>query len=309
MKNAFLLLLVLWSSASMAKVINFELKFTPFIGDPATADHVKTVSGKARVFLNNVSIAEQDVDAHDAPVLFDEREVGPSVWVPAASVGPSLRKGKNTLRIEFEPADATTAFRAQLSWAEVNDQSIEQPAEGGFKSSNQSGEGKESKEAQGKVVMEKDFVADFAADLPWHHYPPVTALNDADKQELLKLVNDRAALFQPKFDDIYKFLEIPRPGIEFDLARLRKEGCLNKAYAAGVRVAARSAADLDFVLSGNPEVVIKGKAGSLYPFNEQDFAKIKGEEAQMCAGMVLSVVYPPQLVAVKNAAGVWEVVY
>lgn len=309
MQNTLLLLLVLWSSTAMAKVINFEIKFTPFIGDPATADHVQTVSGKARVFLNNVSIAEQDVSAHDEPVLFDEREVGAAVWVPVASVGPSVRKGKNTLRIEFEPADNKTDFRAQLSWAEVNDQSNEQSDEGSFKSTNQSGEGKEIKETQGKVVMEKDFVADFAADLPWHHYQPVNALSDADKQQLLTLVNDRAALFQPKFEGVYKFLEIPRPGIEIDLAQMRKEGCLNKAYAAGVRVAARSAADVDFILSGIQEVVIKGQPGNLYPFNEQDFAKIKGDEAQMCAGMAMSIVYPSQLVVVKNTSGMWEVVY
>lgn len=308
MKNTFLVLLILWSSTTMAKVINFEFKFTPFIGDPATADHVKTVSGKARVFLNNVSVAEQDVDAHDVPVLFDEREVGPAVWVPVASLGTSVRKGKNTLRIEFEPSDSKTPFRAQLSWTEVNDQSTEQSDAGVIKTTNQSGEGKETKETQGKVVMEKDFVADFAADLPWHHYPPVTALNDEDKQQLLKLVNDRAALFQPKFDGIYKFLEKPHPGIELDLAGIRKEGCLGKAYAAGVRIAARNAGDVDFVLPGNPEVVIKGKAGSLYPFNEKDFAKIKGEEAQMCAAMAMSLVYPPQLIVVRNAAGVWEVV-
>lgn len=308
MKNTFLLLLVLWSSAGMAKVINFEAKFTPFIGDPATADHVKTVSGKAKVFLNNVSIAEQNVESSDVPVLFDEREVGPAVWIPMSSMGSSVRKGKNTLRIEFDPIDNKTTYRAQLSWAEVNDQSSEQAADGVVKASNQSGEGQENKETQGKVVLEKDFIADFATDLPWHHYPAVTTLSDTEKQDLLKLVNDRAALFQPKFEGIYKFLQKPRPGIEFDVARLRKEACLNKAYAAGIRVSARSAADVDFTLTGNPEVVVKGKAGNLYPFNEQDFAKLKGDELQMCVGMVMSVVYPPQLVVVKNAAGGWEIV-
>lgn len=309
MKNTFLLLLVLWSSSAMAKVINFEIKFTPFIGDSATADHVQTVSGKARVFLNNVAIAEQDVSAHEEPVLFDEREVGAAVWIPVTSVGPSVRKGKNTLRIEFEPADSKTAFRAQLSWAEVNDQSAEQSDQGAMTATNQSGEGKETKETQGKVVMEKDFVADFAADLPWHYYPPVNALSDADKQQMLTLVNDRAALFKPKFEGVYKFLAIPHPGIEIDLAKMRKAGCLNKAYAAGVRVAVRNAADVDFALSGNQEVVIKGKTGNLYPFSEQDFAKIKGDEAQMCASIAMSIVYPPQLVVVKNADNSWEVVY
>lgn len=305
MKKAFLLLLVLWSSSSMAKVINFEIKFTPFVGDPATADHVQTVSGKARVFLNNVSIAEQTVEAHDVPVLFDEREIGPAVWVPIASLGSSVRKGKNTLRIEFEPSDDKSTYKSELSWAEVNDATSELAGEGKFQATNQSGEGKETKETQGKVTMEKDFVADFATDLPWHHFAPVTTLSDEDKQQLLELVNERVEMFKPKFEGIYKFLE----KADVDLAAMRKSGCLNKAYATGVRVTRRTEADVDFMLTGNPEVVIKGSSGSLFPFKEKDFAKIKGEEMQMCAGMAMFVAFPPQLVVVKNTAGSWEVVY
>jgi hypothetical protein len=310
MKNTFLLVLVLlWSSSAIAKVINVEFKFTPFIGDPATADHVQTVSGKARVFLNNVPVAEQELDSHKEPVLFDEREVGPAVWVPVGSLGAAVRKGKNTLKVEFEPTDGKTGYSARLSWAEVTDQTTEAVADGSYKPTNQSGEGQETKEAHGKIVLEKDFIADFAADLPWHHYSPVADLSDADKLQLLELVNGRAALFQPKFDGVYKFLEIPRPGIEFDLAQIRNSDCLGKAYAAGVRIAAHSASDVSFVLSGNQEVAIKGKTGSLYPFDEHTFAKIKGEETQWCASMALYVVYPPQLVAAKTAAGAWEVVY
>jgi hypothetical protein len=322
MKNTFLLVLVLlWSSSAIAKVINVEFKFTPFIGDPATADHVQTVSGKARVFLNNVPVAEQELDSHKEPVLFDEREVGPAVWVPVGWQGTAVRKGKNTLKVEFEPSDSKTGYSARLSWAEVTDEVADVSwanPDGNYRS----GEGQETKEAHGKIALEKDFIADFAADLPWHHYPPVTALSDADKLQLLKLVNGRAALFQPKFDGVIeKFMEIP-PGIEFDLAEIRRLDCLGKAYAAGVRIAAHSASDVDFVLSGNQEVFIKGKTGSLYPmFDEHAFAKrieddemhkILPNEMQWCAMtmvLFLATVYPPQLVVVKTAAGAWEVVY
>jgi len=309
MKKILMLLLMMWSTFTLASVINFEIKFTPFVGNPATDDSVKSVAGKAEVFLNNVFITEQDIESQDQPVMFDEREIGPAVWLPVQSLGALLRKGKNTVRIEFVPTDATTPYRAQLSWAEVNDQSTETEAVGSFSATNQSGEGKEIKDAQGKVVMEKEFSADFAADLPWHHAPAVTGLSDEDKQQLLKLINDRGELFKPTFDGIYKILQMPHAGIELDLAEIRKSGCLEEAYKAGVRIAARTMDDVEFKLSGNQEVVIKGKSDMLYPFKPEDFAKIKGEESQMCAGMVLSIVYPPQLVVIKNASAAWEVLY
>ena len=309
MKKILSLLLIIWSTSTLAQVINFEIKFTPFVGNPVTDDSVKTVAGKVQVFLNNVLISEQDLQSQDQPVMFDEREIGPEVWLPVASLGPLVRKGKNTVRIEFVPTDGMMPYHTQLSWAEVNDQSTETQAEGSFFATNQSGEGKETKDTQGKVVMEKDFSADFATDLPWHHAAAVTALSDDDKQQLLKLVNDRATSFKPKFENLYKILEMPHPGIELDVAQIRQSGCLDKAYKAGVRVAARAMDDVEFQLSGNQEVVIKGKSDSLYPFNPEDFAKIKGDDNQMCAGMALSIAYPPQMIVVKNADGAWQVVF
>ena len=309
MKKWFLLLLTVWSTASFAKVINFEIKFNPFVGNPATEDNVKSVAGKASVFLNNVLISEQEVQSRDQPVLFEAREIGTEVWLPMASLGPLLRQGKNTVRIEFAPTDATMPYRTQLSWAEVNDQSTETQSEGGFAATNQSGEGKDIKDAQGKATMEREFSADFAADLPWHHAPAITALGDDDKQQLLKLVNDRAEQFTPKFEGLYKILAMPHPGIELDLAQIRKSGCLDKAHKAGVRIAARSLDQMAFVLSGRQEIVVKGKGDALYPLKPENFAKIKGDETQMCAGMALSIAYPPQLIVVKNAAGAWEVIF
>src|SRR5204862_7136932 len=86
MKKALLALLALWFHGAMAAVINFEVQFTPFTGDIAKSE-VQTVAGKASVFLNNVPIAEQDVEKKSVPVLFDNREIAPAVWVPTKSLG------------------------------------------------------------------------------------------------------------------------------------------------------------------------------------------------------------------------------
>lgn len=302
MKTTILVSFLLWSSWTTAAVLNVEFKFTPFLGDPATADQVETVPGKARVFLNDVPVAEQDVDRREVPVLFDDREIGPAVWVPVESLGPAVRKGKNTLRIEFEPTDAKAPYKAQLRWAEVTDQRFEAPG----KITNQSGEGAETREGRGKLSFQRDFNADFAVDRPWHHAAPVTSLSDEDKQKLAALVKDRAMAFKPKFEGVYRILGA-NPDVK--LAELKKSRCLDKAYAAGVRLAAPAADDMEFVTTGNPEVVVRGRSGPLFAPDPKAFERIKGDEVQMCAGMALSMAYPPRLVVVRNSAGVWEVVY
>ena len=129
MKRLSLLLALIWSSAASAGVLNVEFKFTPFTGDPATADQVQSVPGKAFVFMNGVPIADQEIREEELPVLFDEREISPSVWIPTESLGPALRKGKNTIRIEFTPDDAKVKYRAQLRWASVMDEATESSEE------------------------------------------------------------------------------------------------------------------------------------------------------------------------------------
>lgn len=300
-------LMLFWSSLASAGVLNVEFKFTPYTGD-LKEDHVQTVPGKAQVFINNVLLAEQEVGKEMVPVLFDEREIAPSVWVPAASLGPVLRNGKNAIRIEFQPSDVKAPYRAQFSWASVMDQSTEEETSSGTtKSTNQSGEGMDAKQATGKVVFERDFVADFAADLPWHHYPPITALSDADRRQLAELLTARAGPFKPGFADIYRSLE-GKEGLQ--VAEIKKAKCLDKAYAAGIRVAAPTFEQLDFVVTGGPEVLVQRKGGALYDLGgPKAFERIKDDETQMCAGVVLSIVYPPHLAFVRTPAGAWEVVY
>jgi len=300
-------LMLTWSSLASAGVLNVEFKFTPYTGD-LKEDHVQTVPGKAQLFINNALMAEQDVGKEMVPVLFDDREIAPSLWVPAASLGPVLRKGKNSIRIEFQPSDVKAPYHAQLSWASVMDQSTEEATSSGtIKSTNQSGEGMDAKQATGKVVFERDFVADFAADLPWHHDPPITALSDADKHQLAELVTARAGPFKPGFADIYRSLE-GKEGIR--VAEIKKAKCLDKAYAAGIRVAAPTFEQLDFVVTGGPEVLVQRKGGALYDLGGPDaFGRIKDDEMQMCAGVALSIAYPPHLAFVRTPAGAWEVVY
>jgi hypothetical protein len=93
-------------------------------------DHVQTVPGKAQVFINNGQMADQEVGEEMAQVLFDDREIVPAVWVPMESTRQVLRKGKNGIRIEFQPSDPKAPYLAQLSWASVMDQGTEEETGG-----------------------------------------------------------------------------------------------------------------------------------------------------------------------------------
>ncbi len=301
MKRALLASFALWSHCVMAAVINFEVQFTPFTGDLKKSE-VQTVPGKALVYLNNVPIAEQDVEKKNVPVLFENREIAAAVWVPAKSLGGLVRKGKNTLRIEFVPADANASYQSRLQWNEVTDSVRGGPGT----STNRGGEGMETKKSQGKAVFEKEFAGDFATELAWHKYPSVASLSEDDRQKLAALVKDRADAFKPNFDSIYTILKT-KP--ELQVAEIRKIGCLEKAHAAGVRVPVPATADLEFSTTGTAAVVIARKGGWLYPFDQKSFAKVKGEQVQMCAGVALSVAYPPRLVVAKTPDGKWEVVF
>jgi hypothetical protein len=302
-----LFLILLWTSVAMAEVINVEFKFTPYVGNPELSDQVETVAGSARVFINNVLLAEQEVRKDNVPVMFEERDIAASIWVPGSSLGAALRKGKNSIRIEFIPADADKPYNAQLSWVSVMDQPTEKVEEGRYQATNQGGAGKENKKTAGRVVLEREFVADFATDLPWHHYPPVTSLSDGDRKSLTLLLKKRAEAFKPNFAQIYELLG-KNPNM--NPAEIKKAKCLDKAYKAGIRVAAPGQDQLDFTITGNPEVVVSRKdSAPLYPFDGDLIGRIKGDEAQMCAAMSISAVFPPRLVVVRSPSGTWEVAY
>ncbi len=297
-----LLFLLLLSTLARAAVLSVEFKFTPFVGDPASAEKVTTVPGKAAIFLNNMPFSEQEVKAEELPVAAEDQTVSPALGIPASSVGPVVRKGKNKIRIEFTPEDMTRTYRAQLRWNAITDDPAEDAAPGG--SANDGVD--DRKEVQGKVIFEREFTADFALDLPWHHYPAVTSLTEEDKQKIAALLKTRADWFQGNFADLYKALE-DNESLKVD--DVRKARCLETVYEAGVRVTAPQAGELDFATTNGPEVVVRKKAGALFGLDDKMFAAIKDEQIQMCAGMALSVVYPGRLVVVRRPDGAWEVVY
>ncbi len=301
-----LALLVLTSLVAPAAVINVEFKFTPFVGDPKS-DTVTTVPGKAQVFINNIRLSEQEVREDKVPVLFDEREVSAAVWVPMGSVGPMVRKGKNKIRIEFTPNDPAKTYRAQLRWASVMDEATEEAGPGTLHATNQAKQGTDDrKEVKGKLVLEREFEADFALDLPWHHYPAVSSLTEEDKQKIAALLKTRAEWFQPDFAALYKAID-ENEALKVD--DVRKAQCLEAVYKAGVRITAPQAGDLEFATTGGPEVVVTRKTGALFGLDEKTFAAVKDEDTQMCAGMALSMIYPARLVAVRKPKGTWEIVY
>ena len=290
-----------------AAVINIEFKFTPFVGDPAKDQEVMTVPGKAVVLINNVTIAEQEVRAEKSPVLFDEHEVSAAIWVPMSSAGPVVRKGKNKIRVEFTPNDVEKTYRAQLRWAAVTDEATEEVAPGSVKATNQANEGVDDRQTvKGKVVFEREFSADFALDLPWHHYPVVTSLTEEDKQKITLLLKTRAEWFQPDFAALYQAIE-ENESLKVD--DVRRARCLEAVYKLGVRITAPQAGELEFTTTNGPEVMVTRKNGSLFGLDEKTFAAVKDEETQMCAGMALSVIYPGRLVVVRKPTGGWEIVY
>jgi hypothetical protein len=300
-------LLLLAAACASADVINVEFKFTPFVGDPATQDQVQTVPGTARVFLNSVPYAEQEIESSEVPVLFDEREIAASVWLPVESAGPALRKGKNTFRVEFTPRDDKARYRAQLRWASVMDETVESSDGGNYAATNQTGAGVDDKEARGPITFEREFVADFAADLPWHHNPAVTSLTAEDRSAILRLVAARVEAFQPDFAPLYALLDASG---KIDGAAVREARCLEAAHAAGLRVAARPESEIEILPSGGPEVVVSHASGQIYyPVDPSRFEKIEDEDIQMAVGMALFVVYPPRLVFVRSAAGAWDAAY
>lgn len=304
--RTLLLAALLVPSLSVAKTLNVEFKFTPFTGD-VKADHVDAVPGHAAVFLNGIPLADQEVEAASLPVLFDEREVAASVWMPMGSYDGLLRKGKNTIRIEFTPKDAKLTYHAQLRWASVTDQTQESDDDAGHhRSTNQANEGVDDKSATGPVSFERSFDADFATDRPWHHAAAVTTVTDEDRQQIAAFVTERAGWFKPDFAPLYKELA-KLPDLHVD--RVKKARCLDAAYKAGLRITAPPAESLEIATTGNPEIVVRRKGGDLFELDPAAIRKIKGDENQMCAGMSLAMLYPPRLILVRGASGGWQLVY
>jgi hypothetical protein len=291
--------------AAQAQIVNVEFKFTPYVGDTKD-DKVTTVAGTARVFINNVPVAEQQVRAQAVPVMFAEREIAPSVWVPMASMGSVVRQGKNTMRIEFTPADPKLAYRAQLRWASVGTEVKRTERPGGGSATNQKNEGVEELRGPGPLRFERAFDAPFATARAWHANAPITALKDDEREQIMKLVQARTDVFKPDFAGFYKLLDASG---QISADKVRQAGCLAKGYAAGVRMAVAPPAEVDLQTTGGPEVVVSARKGELYrPADPKAFERLKNEDMMMCVGMSLQSVYPARVIVVRAAGGGWEVV-
>lgn len=301
----FLAILMIFPASVQAGVINVEFHFAPFVGDPKN-ETVETIEGQADIFLNGIPLASSEIRQEEVSVLFDDRQISAPVWVPVASYGSLLRKGKNTIRVEFKPADAKKKYRAQLRWASVMDETTESESDGKVLATNQGNQGVDDKKSTGPVTMEREFTADFASDQPWHHYPPVTTLSDDDKKTLMSLTSSRLDAFKPDFAALFALVK-GHEGI--DIAAVKKSGCLARAYKAGIRLATPPADKIKFVVTGQAAVIVQASEGQLFfPADPATLGKITKEEDQSCIGRVLQTAYPPRLIVVRNAKGAWEVV-
>ncbi len=104
--------------------------------------------------------------------------------------------------------------------------------------------------------------------------------------------------------EAYKFIDADA---RFYGAELRKLKCVEKAYAAGLLVQGPATGQLDILLSGNQEVVLRAKSGPLYnPVDESIFGRIKDQSIMRCMIPVMEVLFPERIIAVKNPSGVWE---
>jgi hypothetical protein len=301
MRNVLLHAFLLATATSQAAILNVEFYFAPFQGDAKKSDHVDLVAGKVYIFLNGVPFSQTEVQAGKAPVMFEERQITGPVWITGSSLGVSLRKKNNKLRIEFEPTDLAAKYQTQFRWAFVTDGQIVEASGGKTSVTNLAGEGKEESSAFGKFSVEKVFDADFAEARPWHNYPPISKLDEADRKQLSDLVTARANVFKPPFVEAYRLLaKDPR----IKAAEARKLRCLEKAYAAGARLA--PAKDVEMVVTGNPEVVVQSKSGMLFaPVDLKTFESIGTDDFMECLMPVMGVLFPQRLVMVKSPAGVW----
>lgn len=293
------------TAAGLGAVLN--VKFTPYQGDSKSGPFA-TVPGQTRVYINNVPFVEQEVHLYD--VIAEDGAVGPAVWV--AVFGPVLRKGRNKVRIEFTPSNPTAAYRTQVSWGTESDSATSAEAKGAAPSNNQTNTqtntGIENKPAtRGKFFFERDLTVDTAADLPWHLYEPVKVLTDQDKKQLTAALANYLNLFQPNFDAAYAVLD--DRGLRADEAR--KIRCLEEAYSAKLIPNSSVPTQLEFVFTGNPEVVVRRKGGGnlFLEIDLKAYARIKDEGAQDCARLAIITLYPNRMAFVHDPAGGWRLVY
>lgn len=137
------------------------------------------VSGTAAIVVNGVPYADQAVGGDAVPVL-EGREVGSVVWLPVASLGLVVRKGKNTIRITFTPADPTAECRARFAGASVTDE----PAGGAQGKGKRTGPARLRAYGHGRLQARR-------------RVAPLPAGHDAHRRGRAEAGGARAGTFQP----------------------------------------------------------------------------------------------------------------
>jgi len=307
MRKALAVLLMIFPVLATAAVVNVEFHFAPYTGNPDTEDVIVFVPGQTRLFVNGLPFAEVEVREQKYQIIFSDREISSApVSLTGESFGALLRKSTNTLRVEFVPADAQRTYTAELRWASVTDGVTETRTEQGVSSTNLAQQGRDRQTVQGTAVLEREFQADFVHDLPWHHYPPVQALGEADKQQIRTLVAQRLQALQPDFKVFYAWLDKHN----FKVADIRKGKVLEKIHASGLRVKMVDAARLEFIVGGGPGVMVKaaGTEPVYRPENPQALSKVTTKGAKDFATSVLPQLFPARLIVARTPSGVWEAV-
>lgn len=132
--------------------------------------------------------------------------------------------------------------------------------------------------------------------------PAVTTLTAADRAVILELPHQRAALFSPNFEAAYRFLgSLPKDqGITLDVPEVRRLGCLEAGYAAGMRVAAPADADLKLITTGSPVVVARGASEFLMNFpNQLGMAERYGalpNDKGFCLAVTFNMLFPKRTI-------------
>lgn len=97
-------------------------------------------------------------------------------------------------------------------------------------------------------------------------------------------------------------------------ARTEREPSEGAFMAEGIgafadELESRPADRIEFATFGKPELLVRATQGRLFALDPKAFAKIKGDDMQTCAEMVLSMAYPPRLIVVRKADGGWQSAY
>jgi hypothetical protein len=166
----FTALLVIFASIACAEVVG--VRFAAYAGDPEKdPQSIQQLPGVLRVFVNQYLYAEHKMKSKNYrfPRSAQSRK---SLGIAVKEFGPRVRRGKNTIELEFEPADANQDYFASISVVSV--EVLRYSSSG------------ESVKSKGIAYFPVPFTSATAVDLPWHHYPPVTTLSVGDKQKVLR---------------------------------------------------------------------------------------------------------------------------